>query len=206
MKKIILGIVLISIINTAFGQTVDLNGVTFGFGAGYSHTFDKTYDYSLTPDANHNLKLQPLSKDGFVISSVIMVKLGKIAVNQDNNSFVKSASKGTKANFWEHMSINLALNLVNVAPDISFNKNIDGGLGLGYFISDNLQVAVFYDVSRVRQLRDYVISTYQDKSIPNGTDGNYNSLDANDNNLFYNKTVSGWSVKLIFSIANKKAD
>jgi hypothetical protein len=251
MKKLIFTSILLSAISVAFGQnTADLNGVTFGFGAGPSHTFDKIYDYSLTPDASHNLKIQRLNKNAFVISSVIMVKLGKIAVDQDSNKIVKQSytyqkarysqhlrnvdsnkrissitkrayatlgedtmntktlkkevEKSAKLSFWDHVSVNLALNLVNVAPDVSFNKNIDGGIGFGYFITENLQAAVFYDVSRVSQLRDYIVTAYQDKPIPNADGTNYNALDAKDTNLFYNKTISGLSFKLVFSLANKK--
>jgi hypothetical protein len=245
MKKIITILTFISLFNVAFGQpAADLNGVTFGFGAGYSHTFDKTYDYSLTTDVNHNLKLQPLNKGAFVISSVVMVKLGKVAFDQSNNTFVKQSNKidynhqkallnqqiaiNNKAHYLDtlknldtlkkkfnkftvtslldHLSVNLSLDLVNIASDVSFNKNINGGLGLGYFITDNLQFALFYDVSRISQLRDYIVNDYQGKSIPNGSGTNYNSLSTSDNNLFYNKTVSGLSFKLIFSLANKKQD
>lgn len=225
MKKLIFTLMFISSITIVFGQTADLNGVTFGFGAGYTHTTDKIYDYSLTTDKDHNLKLQPLSKQAFVISSVIMVKLGKIAVDQNTNTFVKQSktetynsliqqnkdgkkSKDIKdasgVSFWEHLSINMSLDLVNVAPDVSFNKSVNGGLGMGYFITDNLQAAIFYDVSRVNQLREYIVNAYQDKPIPKGDGTNYSSLDSKDSNLFYNKTVSGWSFKLIFSLANKK--
>ncbi|MDB4920815.1 hypothetical protein [Mucilaginibacter sp.] len=244
MKKLLFTLLLLSSISLVFGQTADLNGVTFGFGAGYSHTRDKTYDYSLTTDKDHNLKLQPLSKQAFVISSVIMVKLGKIAVDQNANTFVKQSKTAdynsliqqkydldrqndflidsnnpdfVKSNnldksaqglagvsFWEHLSINLALDLVNVAPDVSFNKNINGGIGIGYFVTENLQVAAFYDVSRISQLRDYIVNSYENKPIPKGDGTNYNALDSKDTNLFYNKTLSGWSFKLIFSLANKK--
>jgi hypothetical protein len=204
MKKLIFTLIFTGLLGVAFGQTTELNGVTFGFGAGYSHTFDKTFDYALTTDANHNLKIQPLSQNAFVISTVIMVKLGKVAVD-DSKTLLKQSDRITHANPLEHLSINLALNLVNVSSDVSFNKNIDGGLGMGYFINDNLQLALFFDVARVSQLRDYIISTYKDKPIPNGTDTNYNALDTNDTNLFYNKTISGLSLKLIFSIGNKKS-
>jgi ribosomal protein S15P/S13E len=270
MKKITFTLIFICLATIVFGQgdpgsgqvqLPNLNGVTFGFGVGYSHTFDKTYDYSLTTDVNHNLVLQPLSRQSFVISSVIMVKLGKLAVDPVNNTLLKQSKKpqyreyvtkkyeyqllettkqvdilrkkfnlspkdiqakkslddsesqlndlktmkseATGTPFWSRLSIDVALDLANVAPNVSFNKNVNGGLGLGYFITDNLQAALFYDVSRVRQLRDYVRTTYESKPIPNGSGTNYNALDTNDNNLFYDKTISGLSFKLIFSLANK---
>jgi len=227
MKKIIFTLMLIGLTTLAFSQAANLNGVTFGFGAGYNVSLDKTYDYSLTTDASHNLKIQPLNKGSFVISSVVMIKLSKVAFDSDNNKFVKQSQRPTYnklvkspdegdkkkvskdkswSNIMDHLSINLALDLANVTQNVSFNKNISGGLGIGYFFTDYVQAAVFYDISRVSQLRDYVVANYADKPIPNGTTGNYTSLSTSDNNLFYNKTVSGLTFKLIFSLANKKAE
>jgi len=227
MKKIIFTLMLIGLTTLAFSQAANLNGVTFGFGAGYNVSLDKTYDYSLTTDASHNLKIQPLNKGSFVISSVVMIKLSKVAFDSDNNKFVKQSQRPTYnklvkspdegdkkkvskdkswSNIMDHLSINLALDLANVTQNVSFNKNISGGLGIGYFFTDYVQAAVFYDISRVSQLRDYVVANYADKPIPNGTIGNYTSLSTSDNNLFYNKTVSGLTFKLIFSLANKKAE
>lgn len=218
---------LIGLTTLAFSQAANLNGVTFGFGAGYNVSLDKTYDYSLTTDASHNLKIQPLNKGSFVISSVVMIKLSKVAFDSDNNKFVKQSQRPTYnklvkspdegdkkkvskdkswSNIMDHLSINLALDLANITQNVSFNKNISGGLGIGYFFTDYVQAAVFYDISRVSQLRDYVVANYADKPIPNGTTGNYTSLSTSDNNLFYNKTVSGLTFKLIFSLANKKAE
>lgn len=271
MKKSFVTIILMGFVLTVFGQTADLNGVTFGFGAGYTGSFNRTYSYSLTTDGTNSLKLQPINKAAFVISSVIMIKLGKSAVDQTTGNIVSQSqtsqynalkTKLTKmkiqsddaralllnyttmtpsdpeglaktqkqsddkaselknlqgqlnnskwASIWDHLSLNLAVDLVNVTPNPSFNKNVSGGLGVGYFFNDYVQLALFYDISVIPQLRDYVVDTYQNKPIPNGTgsDGkvtNYTSLSTDDSNLFYNKVTSGLTVKLIFSLANKKA-
>jgi hypothetical protein len=245
MKKLIFTLIFLSLISVVFGQTADLNG----------HTFDRVYDYSLTPDAKHLLKIQPLSKSAFVISSVLMFKLGKIAVEQNTNKLVKqeyaqnvkkrnmqqqkvkdlekdlvqnkmvkdssnanalnmehatltrlngSVEESSKLSFKDHLSFNVALNLVNISQDVSFNKNIDGGLGIGYLFGPNWQLALFYDISKVSQLRDYIVSSYQGKSIIGGDGKNLSSLDTKDNSLFYNKTVTGFSLKLVFSIGSKK--
>ena len=218
MKKLILLCIPIFIARYSYSQATDLVGVTFGFAAGYSYSLNKTYDYSLTPDANHALKLQPLSQNAFVISAVGTVKLSKIAFDQTNSKFIRQSDvetynsnllvgSTTPANdlpFRERFSINFSLDLVNVNSDVSFNKQVSGGIGFGYFLTQNLQVAAFFDVSQIRQMRDYIVSTYQDKPIPNSATTNYNALDTKDNNLFYDKTVNGISVKLIFSFGNKK--
>ena len=91
MKNILLTIIFIGFIFTAFAQTADLNGVTFGFGAGYTGSFDRTYSYSLTTDGANSLKLQPINKAAFVISSVVMVKLGKVAADQTTGAIISQS-------------------------------------------------------------------------------------------------------------------
>jgi hypothetical protein len=262
MKKLKFTLIFLGFVTATFGQTADLNGVTFGFGAGYNGSIDQTYDYSLTTDATHSLQAQRLSQWAFVISSVVMVKLGKTAIDQNNGTFIKQSKEteynallnsikesqsllkhqkdslkshhiniasnktieGTQseltekqknvntswAGFWNHASVDLAVDLVNIAPNPSFNKSISGGLGFGYFITQDVQLALFYDISSIPQLRNYIVNKYEGKSIPNGIDANgaainYTSLSTTDANLFYNKTISGFTFKLIFSLANKKA-
>ncbi|HVX28594.1 MAG TPA: hypothetical protein VHB70_19750 [Parafilimonas sp.] len=190
----------------------DLNGVTFGFSSGYSLLNHHPNDYSLSPDTNHTLQIQTLSKGSFVISSVVSVKLGKLAladVTTRNGKKIKSLVSQNNvdhaATFWNRVSINASLDLLNVKSDnVTFNTKVNGGIGLGYFLTENIQIAAFYDVQTVRQLRDYIINKYLNQRIPNGS-AYYNALDQNDNTLFYNKTFGGWSLKLIFSLANKKA-
>ena len=121
MKKLIFSFLFISSFTIVFGQTADLNGVTFGFGAGYSHTTDKLFDYSLTTDKGHNLKLQPLSKQAFVISSVVMVKFGKIAVDQNANTFVKQSKTETYNS------------LVQQNKDGGKNKEIEKASGVSFW-------------------------------------------------------------------------
>ena len=215
-KSIIIFTVLLFSACFAFAQnTVDLKDVTFGVGIGPAYSFDQVYDYSLTTDAAHMLKLQPLSKGAFVISSVMIVKLKKLSVDPVRNNLVAQSKKTeyakdsktttpSTAGFADRFSIIVGINLADISSNISFNKSINGGLGVGYFVADNLQVGLFWDISQVRQLRNYVVAAYQDKSIPNGDGTNYNALDPTDNNLFYNKTITGLSFKLIFSIAGKK--
>ncbi len=188
-------------------DSTPLNGVTFGFGAGYNISNHALYSYSLTPDETHALKIQALPKSKFVISSVIAIKLGRLAVSNQNKLLNMKAVKGEQENFSlkSRLVINVGLNLVDISSnDVAFNKNINGGLGIGCLLNDFVQVAVFYDISTERQLRDYIVSTYINKSIPNGS-AVYNALDENDNNLFYNKTFGSFSFKIIFSLANKKS-
>lgn len=181
----------------------ELNGVTFGFSAGFNQLWHTMYGYGLTTDTGHILKRQPLSRSSFVISSVITVKFGKLKTPK-NSTKLLNASGEISPKPKERLAINLGLNLLEVNTEqVSFNKSIDGGIGLGYFLNEYIQLAVFYDLVRVRQLRDYIQSAYLDKPIPNGKEF-FNALDENNNDLFYYKTFTGLSFKMIFSLGNKK--
>ena len=104
----------------------------------------------------------------------------------------------------ERLAFNIGLNLAEISSEnISFNKQIDGGIGLGYFVSPSIQVAGFFEVVRTRQMREYIINQYGGKPIPKGNEF-YNALDPSDNNLFFNKTFTGFSIKVVIAINPKK--
>lgn len=192
-----------------------LNAVTIGVGMGWSYLGKAPFDYFLTPDS-FLLQKQPLAHSGVVLSSVITIKLGKDLASEGgklkavhttrNGNVVTRQTENVK--WWEPIAINLSLNLAEISNgDIAFNKTIDGGIGIGYYIKQSLQVAVFYDMIRVRQMRDYYINTFEGKAIPSNNNGEvYNALDQTNNNLFYNKYYSGFSIKAVLSFGNKKED
>lgn len=206
----------------------ELRGVTFGFSAGFSQQFSRQYDYFLDP-ANNFLQKQKLGKTSLVISTVASIKLSKLSVQKKGadgnfkNTFVRTGipapqkemrnnkeikafsgeSSLENAKWHEKFVLNLALNLAEIGSDVSFNKQIDGGLGLGYLLTADVQLAAFFDLIRVRQLRDYIVSNYENKIIPKGAEF-YTALDQSDNNLFYNKTFTGMSLKLIIALNPKK--
>jgi hypothetical protein len=203
--------ILIVMFTNAQGAT-ELRGLTFGIGAGYNVLLKQPKSYALSTDTN-TLQVQTLSRGGFVISSVLTVKLSRLAAGNKSDEIYKVAfdetsqsDEATSIKWYEKLTVNAALNLIEVnSQDISFNKNIDGGLGIGFVLKENVHLALFYDVIRVRQLREYVVQKYENKRIPNGDDF-FNALDEKNDNLFYNKTFSGASLKIVFSLGNKKDD
>ena len=205
------------------GQTVPIKGVTFGLGIGYSRLQKQPFSYFLSPDSNA-LRLQPLSRNSFVVSSVFSVKLSKLATQKQTekgksqkkdmivvlNETVDPSTEGfeaegetstyKKAGFKDRLVLNFALNLADISSqNIAFNKSIDGGVGLGYVVNPSIQLVLFYDLIRIRQMRTFIVDTYQNRRIPSGNDY-FNALDENNNNLFYNKTFKGLSFKGVFAL------
>lgn len=82
--------------------------------------------------------------------------------------------------------------------NFTFNKGIDGGLGLGLKLSENFWIAWTYEVTTNRQLRTYV-KGYENKQLV--FDGEtITEIDHNDNNLFYNKRLSSSNFKFILTL------
>lgn len=196
----------------------DASRLTFGIGIGVNHLFDNVYDYSLSTDANNNLEITKLNRNSIVVSPVVVFRLRKSEIIKKGGKiefFYNSITKykgGAKPivdgeekdeklpeDDLSRFSILLSTDLINIQGDkVSYNKRIDGGMGIGYSFSPDLMIGLFYEIKSYRQLREYVVEQYENKPIPNG-EGFYNALDETNNNLYYNKQLEGLSIKLIFN-------
>ena len=122
----------------------ELNGATIGFGFGPSFLRNNPKDYSLSPDQN-KLVVQDLSKTGFVISSTLTIKFFDLEekLNARNKPIIAAQASGHKAQFYQKLALNIGINLAEISSsNISFNKQIDGGIGLGYFFNKNIKHAL----------------------------------------------------------------
>ncbi len=145
MKQTIVFIFLILTFLSDRINAQNLKDVTLGFAAGVSNRFTDTYDYSLSTGAMPALKVQKLSKGAFVVSSVLTVKFKKLKVDIDsegNKSNQLLAADDKPAKPKDRWALNVGLNLLEIKNDVTFNTSIDGGLGIGYFIHANTQIAL----------------------------------------------------------------
>jgi hypothetical protein len=215
-------------------QVTELTRASFAVGIGYNHLFKTPKDYYLTTEAEPKLKIQDLNRGGIVVSSIISIRLAKVGLQkQQSNTTIRTrtvslntieqvaaasnvwrahgvpvvagnVSTNKRASFTQSLCLNIGVNLAEVKGDnVAFNKSIDGGIGLGYSFNESVQLSFSLDVIRLRQMRDWIVDNYTDKPIPNGTSF-FNALDQSNNNLFYNKTYGGLSLKCIFSFGNIK--
>ncbi len=188
----------------------ELSRITVGVAIGYNQLLESTYDYSLTTDSEHKLKIEELNRGSFVVSSALIFRFHKGEEASDGNDIMTRTYKNgmrtnevASAKWNERFTGIISLNLLDINSDngISFNKSIDGGIGIGYQINSEMNIACLYELKKIRQLRSYIVKEYENESIPNGDDV-YNALSTSDNNLFYDKTVEGISIKLIFNFSS----
>lgn len=131
-------------------DTEKLKDVTFGFAAGFSKGFKDIYDYSLS-QGNYSLQRQKLNRGAFVISSMISIKLTPLEFKRGNNQ-MQTQKAQKEASFTDRLSLNVGLNLMEISNSVQINKSIDGGIGLGFYVQRNTQIALMLEASSVRQV------------------------------------------------------
>lgn len=220
MSKLILrntALTLAVLFSLSCNAQTELSGVTLGFGAGYNFLFHPVMEYSLSTDTQHLLHIDKGASGGFVISSIVTVRLGKVSkragtsvlfsqqkiiANPGRSAFTLANRPLLEASPHERWALNLAINLAEVnTSGLTFNKQVSGGLGAGYFVNNATQISAFLDVTLARQLRQSVVDQYEGKAIPKGNDV-YTALDPADSDLFTTRPFWGVSLKLVYSLPN----
>lgn len=182
------------------GLKINTNVFKFGASLGFNYVADKLYDPILSPIDN-SLKLQDISPLSFLLSTTIIINPIKSyyrELDASGNPVGEVYTKDFPLSFIA--TVNLAQ--FGASQSTSFNKKIDGGLGLGIKLSNDFHLALTAEMISVRQLRDYVIDNYENKPIE--IDGEIlNALDNKDNRLFIDNYNFGFSVKFVYVLIGK---
>lgn len=96
-------------------------------------------------------------------------------------------------------TVNL-LTFSDAASGNVFNQRLDGGLGLGKFISEQLQLAITYEMISVRQPRDFLVKEMQGKPLIVNRQI-LSSLDKNDNDFFTDNYLPALSIKFVYVLS-----
>ncbi len=171
MKKGICLLFLLSILaSTSFAQTdttrsiskSDANGLkdngykintkVFKFGAslGFNYLTQDIYDAVLSP-VDNSLKLQSVNPVSFLLSTTVIVNPISSyyrKVGADGKPYGDVYSVPSRLSFIA--TVNLAQ--FGASQSTSFNKKIDGGLGLGIRLNNDFHLGITAEVISVRQL------------------------------------------------------
>lgn len=98
----------------------------------------------------------------------------------------------------QRLSFIISINLVDfqsASSEFKFNKQFDGGIGLGIKLHPNCWLGWTYDIIQTSQLRDYVKTFENQKLIIDKKV--LTQLDSNDNRIFYKKNLNSNTFKII---------
>jgi hypothetical protein len=183
------------------GYTINTKVFKFGASLGFNYLTKDIYDPVLSP-VDNSLKLQRVNPMSFLLSTTVIVNPISSyyrKVGADGKPYGDVYSVPSRLSFIA--TINLAQ--FGASQTASFNKKIDGGLGLGIRLNNDFHLGITAEMISVRQLRDYIVNDFKDKPIVVNNE-TLNALDVSDNRLFVDKYYFGLSVKFIYVLAGKE--
>ncbi len=107
-------------------------------------------------------------------------------------------------NAGRHICLMSNINILDFSSgqkELALNKSIEGGLGIGYRLNENMHLAINWEHIQSLQLYDDIKKHDGEKLVLYGTPlTNSNQLDLDNEDLFYKKNLNGWSFKIIFCL------
>lgn len=184
-------------------------GVSIGYKRIWKSDLDNFQEASISP-VDTTLKIQNLD-NGFVVLSTELI-INPFVKSTGLKSLIEEYNSARKREGWkvgpaakkllciglQRLTLIASVNLAEFQTsqsNMSFNKNIDGGLGLGLRLADNFWLAWTYEITTHRQIRGYV-KDFENKKIVIGG-ATITELDNSDNKLFYNKRLASNNFKFI---------
>ncbi|MFN8699015.1 MAG: hypothetical protein ACK500_06945 [Flavobacteriales bacterium] len=206
-------------------KSADKKRVRVGLSLGYRWLSPESRDdyvmASVSP-LDSTLRLTPQSGTSYLFSTSVIFNLFEPGKHKEpviappasprktrKPSFNRRRTTGKPpGHFWrvnaEKICLVSNLNLLDFSSgqkELAFNKHIEGGLGLGYRFNDLMLLGINWEHVQVYQLHDDI------KSLEGRQVNLYglpllssNQLDERNEDLFYLKSLSGWSVKMIITL------
>ena len=200
--------------------------IKLAFSVGPRWISEKDHIYrSYLDQSNWSLKIDTITSSSFLFSTGIIITPGENSTFLHNRQqFLKGVGGNypSSGNRWARFVLLLAQNMSFVAninliefssnrEKLAFNKQIDGGIGVGMKIGEKVYLAFTREWFNVRELRSFyrlkaTAANSDDRIIMvnKGSDSDGNQilepltvLDASDNNYFHDETKQGWSFKIL---------
>ena len=182
-----------------------------------SNKFDRSYQSASISPIDSTLRLETMDKNSFILStSIVITPFIKTTWIQSiaNNCRMRVTDKTKKAGkrfgsalavaglyIIENIGITANINLLEFAgadKGGTFNKSLEGGLGLCLRASERIYLSYASDVLFSRQLRDDIKAQEGKKIYSNGkVISSIDELESNNSNYWITKNVIGRNVRVI---------
>jgi hypothetical protein len=98
------------------------------------------------------------------------------------------------------------INLVtfnSAATGSLYNQKLDGGLGLGYRLNDNVQLACSFEMISYRLPQQFLLDAPRDKPLVDVNGKTITSISPTDDNYYFSRYLPSVSFKLFYLFAYK---
>lgn len=184
-------------------------GIDFGVSVGFNSVFANLYEARISP-LDAKLKITGVPKVAFLLSTGVSVPLSGYHCRLGGRYYRKLNSDGTESRTAYYVPYGFCalatINLVtfnSAATGSAYNQKLDGGLGLGYRINDNMQLACTFEMISYRLPRQYLLDEYRDKTLTDAAGKTVTSISADDDNYFASRYLPSVSIKFFYLFAYK---
>lgn len=180
--------------------------MVFGASLGFNSVFQKLFEARISP-VDGRLLIEELPQTSFLLSTALTVPLGRNSKSTSGLAEVRRkkkrpnlANKSREA--WQGWFFVATVNILSFNSAVSgslFNQKLDGGLGLGYGLNQNLQLSLTYEMLSVRQPRDFLLEYF--RGMPLESQGKAVSrIEPEDDDYFRDMYLPSISVKFIYTM------
>ncbi len=183
-----------------------IEAVTVSVSLGPRISNKDQYAYHIASDTT--LRRDKLPNSSFVISTQLNIfpfannellknRVEWLKVSGDNSPNLKNRAARLWANLRRNTGMIVNLNLIELSGDtqtVSFNKGIDGGIGIGYRLSDQIFIGYSWEWFTQRNLRGFYQEQVNSEISYNGN--TLTSLDETNDELFFDNRVTGRAFKI----------
>lgn len=193
-------------------EALEKNSETFRFGLslGWRHNMAKkeslNSDLGVDPMTGR-VSIERIDRGAFVLSGVVAAYPWRRSDLQRNKGAIDECPTpgsdraitcriGRTFSAWHWGTIaNLNLASFNADAISTFNKSIEGGLGVAYKLNEEFSLAVTLERIFGRKPREFVKPGAQ---LKDKEDNILYAIDASDNTWFRDDNMSAWSVKFVY--------
>lgn len=184
------------------------NPLKLGVSVGYNSGFKSLYNATISPIDN-TVQFERVSPFSVVLSTAAMFSVRTFSLRKKTDLDYEPTRDNTEGPVFEipsRLSIGAILNIAQFSGQTNvYNQQIDGGLGIGYQLNENIFILGSLEFNSVKQPRDYFFDKYYDKNLPVLVSGSpLKSLNYDDTSLFSNKYVPNISLKIVFGLGLTK--
>ncbi|WP_207431373.1 hypothetical protein [Sabulibacter ruber] len=184
------------------------NPLKLGVSLGYNLGTRSLYNMSINP-TNYTVQFERISPATVVLSTAVMFNVKTYFLREKVNPAGPATLANTRGQVFAipaRWSVGAVVNLAQFSAESNlYNEQIDGGLGIGYELNENIFVLGSFEFMSVKQPRDYFIDQYKGKNsqliIDEVPVKNFNY---DDDNIFINKYIPSVSLKIVFGLALTK--
>ena len=175
-------------------------GYNVGVSLGGSYVLGKLYETGLSP-IDYTLYVEPTNRSAFLMSTALAIPLSKGELG--GSYFRKYDDQGKVSGPVYYIPYGLYLvatvNLATFHDAMGggvFNRRIDGGIGLGYRINQDLMLSLTFEKVSIRQPREFLLAYNNQVILIDGQP--LTALDSSNDGYFKTNYFRSFALKLIY--------